>query len=120
MAVMQDVVKNIPTLGEDSQLLWCLASCHSLTTIKGEVTGDPLDMKMFSSTLWQLEEEGGDNQKFDKMVSSIVKAPNKVDKLGMELLFVSTPRLCCCRRWIISKLHPLRWTVATRCLQSWA
>jgi len=73
----QDVVKNIPTLGEDSQLLWCLASCHSLTTIKGEVTGDPLDMKMFDSTLWQLEEEGGDNQKFDKMVSSVVKAPNK-------------------------------------------
>lgn len=30
----------------------CMAACHSLTKIEGEVSGDPLDLKMFSATGW--------------------------------------------------------------------
>ncbi|CAL8281134.1 unnamed protein product [Lota lota] len=34
----------------------CMASCHSLTTINGVLSGDPLDLKMFATTGWILEE----------------------------------------------------------------
>uniref|UniRef100_A0AAV2JVL0 Cation-transporting ATPase n=1 Tax=Knipowitschia caucasica TaxID=637954 RepID=A0AAV2JVL0_KNICA len=34
----------------------CMASCHSLTTIEGQLSGDPLDLKMFGATGWILEE----------------------------------------------------------------
>uniref|UniRef100_A0A669ESD5 ATPase 13A3 n=1 Tax=Oreochromis niloticus TaxID=8128 RepID=A0A669ESD5_ORENI len=30
----------------------CMATCHSLTKIEGELSGDPLDLKMFSATGW--------------------------------------------------------------------
>ena len=33
-------------------LLFAMATCHSLTRINGELSGDPLDMKMFLSTGW--------------------------------------------------------------------
>ena len=58
--------------------MWSLASCHSLTNINDQLTGDPLDVKMFESTKWQLEEAGGDTEKFDKMMPSVVKPPEKV------------------------------------------
>jgi len=29
-----------------------MATCHSLTNINGELTGDPLDLKMFLGTEW--------------------------------------------------------------------
>ncbi|XP_041848724.1 probable cation-transporting ATPase 13A3 isoform X2 [Melanotaenia boesemani] len=34
----------------------CMATCHSLTNIEGELSGDPLDLKMFAATGWILEE----------------------------------------------------------------
>ncbi|TNN69868.1 putative cation-transporting ATPase 13A3 [Liparis tanakae] len=33
-----------------------MATCHSLTKIEGVLSGDPLDLKMFSATGWILEE----------------------------------------------------------------
>uniref|UniRef100_A0A8C4DR83 P-type ATPase A domain-containing protein n=1 Tax=Dicentrarchus labrax TaxID=13489 RepID=A0A8C4DR83_DICLA len=33
-----------------------MATCHSLTKIEGELSGDPLDLKMFSATGWVKEE----------------------------------------------------------------
>ena len=33
-------------------LLYAMATCHSLTRINGELSGDPLDMKMFLATGW--------------------------------------------------------------------
>ena len=29
-----------------------MAACHSLTFIRGDIVGDPLDIKMFESTEW--------------------------------------------------------------------
>lgn len=74
----EEVVKDVSSLEERSPVMWSLASCHSLTNINQQLTGDPLDVKMFESTLWQLEESGGDNQKFDKMMPSVVKPPEKL------------------------------------------
>jgi cation-transporting ATPase 13A3/4/5 len=59
---------------EVSPLLICLASCHSLTILNGEVVGDPLDIKMFETTKWVLEEpEVNDSNKFDLLAPTIVK-----------------------------------------------
>ena len=33
-------------------LLHGMASCHSLTSIDGQLSGDPLDLKMFQATRW--------------------------------------------------------------------
>ena len=49
-------VENLPV---QSHLLMCLASCHSLTLIDNELIGDPLDIKMFQSTNWDLEDASG-------------------------------------------------------------
>ena len=35
-----------------------MACCHSLTFIKDDLVGDPLEMKMFNSTSWILDETG--------------------------------------------------------------
>ncbi len=34
----------------------CMASCHCVARIKGRLIGDPLDVEMFNSTGWMLEE----------------------------------------------------------------
>ncbi|XP_076828883.1 polyamine-transporting ATPase 13A3-like isoform X2 [Brachyhypopomus gauderio] len=39
-----------------SAFVACMATCHSLTRIEGELSGDPLDLKVFCSTGWILEE----------------------------------------------------------------
>ena len=36
----------------NSTFVACMASCHSLTKIEGELSGDPLDLKMFNVTGW--------------------------------------------------------------------
>ena len=36
----------------NSRLLAAMATCHSLTVIDGQLTGDPLDLKMFEATDW--------------------------------------------------------------------
>ena len=33
-----------------------MATCHELTRVEDELIGDPLDVKMFNSTHWILEE----------------------------------------------------------------
>ena len=65
--------RDIHLLDDKNPLLWGLATCHSLTVINGKLTGDPLDIKMFESTDWMLEEAGQDNEKFDKMMPTVVR-----------------------------------------------
>ena len=61
---------------ELSPLLICLSSCHSLTILESKIIGDPLDIKLFESTKWVLEEpEVDDTQKFDLLAPTIVKPP---------------------------------------------
>ena len=61
-----------------SPLMTCLATCHSLTLINNELTGDPLDVKMFEATRWSLEEEGKeDTSKFDMLMPTVVRPPDK-------------------------------------------
>ncbi|XP_013403365.2 probable cation-transporting ATPase 13A3 [Lingula anatina] len=66
-----------PTDLPTGPFLAAMATCHSLTMIEGELKGDPLDLKMFESTNWLLEEPGQDTSRFDMMVPTIVKPCNK-------------------------------------------
>jgi len=36
----------------DSKMVVGMATCHSLTIIERELSGDPLDLKMFNSINW--------------------------------------------------------------------
>jgi len=45
-----------------ARLMECLACCHALTTVKGELIGDPLDLKMFAATGWTLHEAPEDQR----------------------------------------------------------
>ncbi|XP_067950022.1 polyamine-transporting ATPase 13A3-like [Watersipora subatra] len=50
-----------------------MASCHSLTYIDGELSGDPLDLKMFEATGWSLEEVGEETNRYDMIMPTVVK-----------------------------------------------
>ncbi|XP_055354336.1 polyamine-transporting ATPase 13A3-like [Paramacrobiotus metropolitanus] len=55
-------------------LILSMTTCHSLTLINGELSGDPLDLIMFKATGWTLEEpHTEDTSKFDLLVPTLVK-----------------------------------------------
>jgi predicted P-type ATPase len=73
-------------LDENSALLACLATCHSLTLIDNALVGDPLDIKMFESTGWEIEEPGtSDTSKYDMLMPTVVR-PKNVDDVSAYLL----------------------------------
>lgn len=41
------------------KMLELMATCHALTYVKGVISGDPLDLRMFEATGWKLVEIGG-------------------------------------------------------------
>ena len=52
-------VEDVPIIGAadaKTPLLHALATCHALKLVDGELIGDPLDLKMFEFTKWNLEE----------------------------------------------------------------
>ena len=38
-------------------MLEAMASCHSITYVNKKLIGDPLEIKMFESTKWELDEK---------------------------------------------------------------
>lgn len=72
-------LQTVSKLSDSSYLmLEILASCHSITSVQGKMIGDPLDIKMFESTGWILEENN--ENKFDELVLSVVKPSIKIEK----------------------------------------
>lgn len=57
--------------------LFGMVTCHSITIMGGELKGDPLDLKMFESTGWVLEEANGvaDDAKYDVLFPTMVRPP---------------------------------------------
>lgn len=82
----------IPKLN-DHPLFEGMLVCHSLTLIDGELCGDPLDVKMFESTGWILEEiDNEHSHKYDFIASTILKPPknnnftqnmNEISEIGI-------------------------------------
>lgn len=61
-----------------------MATCHSLRAIKGELLGDPLDLKMFQFSGWSFEEGGqkmgsGDVEEQTKLSPSVARPPAGLD-----------------------------------------
>ncbi|XP_046388324.1 polyamine-transporting ATPase 13A3-like isoform X2 [Ischnura elegans] len=75
-------VKSVDRLPICDPLLVAMTACHSITIIDGKLCGDPLDLKMFESTGWIIEEpEVDDTSKFDLIFPTVVK-PAKPDILS--------------------------------------
>ncbi|XP_037837958.1 probable cation-transporting ATPase 13A3 isoform X2 [Kryptolebias marmoratus] len=55
----------------------CMATCHSLTKIDGELSGDPLDLKMFIATGWILEEPTEEETALHNLLMPTVVRPPK-------------------------------------------
>lgn len=54
--------------------IYAMASCHSITIINMQMVGDPLDLIMFESTGWVLDEPGlDDTNKYDMMMPTVVR-----------------------------------------------
>ncbi|XP_059062171.1 polyamine-transporting ATPase 13A3-like [Achroia grisella] len=66
-------VVDVNLLPVKSPMMQALASCHSLTSIQGQLKGDPLDLKMFEFTQWVLDEPGPENTRYDNLTPAIVK-----------------------------------------------
>lgn len=70
-ACKEDLVK--------SQFVACMATCHSLTKIEGELSGDPLDLKMFAATGWILEEATEEETALhNRIMPTVVKPPKQL------------------------------------------
>lgn len=72
---LQIPLKQLDRLPFD-HLLYGMVTCHSITIMNGEMKGDPLDLKMFESTGWKLEEANvADDKKYDLLFPTVVKPP---------------------------------------------
>uniref|UniRef100_A0A3B4XTS7 ATPase 13A3 n=1 Tax=Seriola lalandi dorsalis TaxID=1841481 RepID=A0A3B4XTS7_SERLL len=64
----------------NSAFVACMATCHSLTKIEGELSGDPLDLKMFSATGWILEEPTEEETALhNPIMPTVVRPPKHAD-----------------------------------------
>merc|ERR1719410_1715807 len=66
---------DVSNLSNDSLLLLGMATCHELNIIGGEMRGDPLEEKMFSSTGWAMELEGEEQSQLDQLSMPYIKSP---------------------------------------------
>lgn len=76
--LFQIELRDVDRLAND-HLLYGMATCHSITIMNGELKGDPLDLKMFESTNWILEEANiSDDTKYDLLFPTIVRPPKRL------------------------------------------
>lgn len=67
-------------------LLFGMVTCHSITIMNGEMKGDPLDLKMFESTGWILEEANvADDTKYDLLFPTIVRPPIRSSQIDLNM-----------------------------------
>ena len=89
-AILHQPTASVQSLERESLLVSCLAACHSLITIDGQLSGDPLDLKMFEATGWELVEGGSsENENYDQMMPTMVRPkPEDLEdswKLALEI-----------------------------------
>lgn len=86
-------IMNVSSIHYTSPLVAALATCHSLTYLNGQLTGDPLDVKMFEATKWSLEEASQGSSNYDQVTPTVVKPSNQemyIDPLDITHI-VETP-----------------------------
>lgn len=74
-----DMVPDPTTLPPDSPLVYAMASCHSLIKLNGELTGNPLDIKLFEAIEWELKEQfnAGVNYDYGVPTPTLVSPPKR-------------------------------------------
>ncbi|KAK8732754.1 hypothetical protein OTU49_006909 [Cherax quadricarinatus] len=75
--LMGTPVMNVSSIHYTSHLIAAMATCHSLTFLNGNLTGDPLDVKMFEATEWSLEEPSQGSSNYDQVAPTVVKPCNR-------------------------------------------
>uniref|UniRef100_A0A8D9BL32 Cation-transporting ATPase n=2 Tax=Cacopsylla melanoneura TaxID=428564 RepID=A0A8D9BL32_9HEMI len=79
-------IKHIQDRNDFVLLKHGMATCHSLTLINGELSGDPLDLKMFESTGWKLEEPNlKEDSHYELPIPAIVRPPCGGSDTGIEI-----------------------------------
>ncbi|KAJ3600011.1 hypothetical protein NHX12_033963 [Muraenolepis orangiensis] len=62
-----------------SQFVACMATCHSLTKIEGQLSGDPLDLKMLEAISWTLEESTEEETALhERIMPTVVRPPKEL------------------------------------------
>uniref|UniRef100_A0A8C5C696 ATPase 13A3 n=1 Tax=Gadus morhua TaxID=8049 RepID=A0A8C5C696_GADMO len=62
-----------------SQFVACMATCHSLTKIEGQLSGDPLDLKMLEAISWTLEEATEEETALhERIMPTVVRPPKEL------------------------------------------
>ncbi|KAM8702813.1 hypothetical protein ACLKA7_005162 [Drosophila subpalustris] len=71
-------LKDISRLPYD-HFLFGMVTCHSITVMNGSMIGDPLDLKMFESTGWLLEDVNNipENERFGLIYPTILRQPKR-------------------------------------------
>ncbi|XP_054838262.1 probable cation-transporting ATPase 13A5 [Eublepharis macularius] len=72
--------QNVHSFSSGSPLPWgplcvAMATCHSLLVLEGKIQGDPLDLKMFEGTGWEMEEASAEPSKTSTADSCTVIKP---------------------------------------------
>ena len=58
----------------------CLATCHGATLVNGKLIGDPIDVKMFEATEWNLYEANEEKKDgMDSLISTYVRPKQESD-----------------------------------------
>ncbi|KAM7321885.1 hypothetical protein ACRRTK_018726 [Alexandromys fortis] len=66
-----------------------MATCHSLILLDGAIQGDPLDLKMFEATKWEMTISGGDfHNKGMPADTTVVKPTDAVGQVPVEGLAI--------------------------------
>nr|XP_060623233.1 probable cation-transporting ATPase 13A5 [Anolis sagrei ordinatus] len=66
-------------------LCQAMATCHSLLFLEGRLQGDPMDLKMFEGTGWEMEESGsGEPESGEPRTCSVVKPGPNASKAPLE------------------------------------
>ncbi|XP_028609605.1 probable cation-transporting ATPase 13A4 isoform X2 [Grammomys surdaster] len=66
-----------------------MASCHSLILLDGTIQGDPLDLKMFEATKWEMTVSGDDFHIKERLAqTTVVKPPDTVGQVPVEGLAI--------------------------------
>jgi len=73
-ATVSDPAASIPL---ESPFLQCMAACHSLIKLRGDLTGNPLDVKLFEAIEWDLREQNnaGVNPDYGLPTPTLVSPP---------------------------------------------
>uniref|UniRef100_A0A8C3WLU2 Cation-transporting ATPase n=1 Tax=Catagonus wagneri TaxID=51154 RepID=A0A8C3WLU2_9CETA len=72
-----------------SPLCAAMASCHSLILLDGTIQGDPLDLRMFESTAWIMEDFNVDHCKFGISASNVIIKPGpKASRSPVEAIAI--------------------------------